>query len=68
MLMFGDMVLQRKNDAHEQYEVTVIEEILHHFEEEGYEFQIETNKKIIQNIKEGIEHDELRAGNFFLLP
>ncbi|MFC5871727.1 DNA primase [Chryseobacterium arachidis] len=66
MLMFGDMVLQRKNDAHEQYEVTVIEEILHHFEEEGYEFQIETNKKIIQNIKEGIEHDELRAGNFFI--
>ncbi|WP_415326379.1 DNA primase [Chryseobacterium sp. MMS23-Vi53] len=66
MLMFGDMVLQRKNEAHEQYEVTVIEEILQHFEEEGYEFQIETNRKIIENIKEGIEHDELRAGNFFI--
>ncbi|WP_390451872.1 DNA primase [Chryseobacterium sp. Alg-005] len=66
MLMFGDMVLQRKNENQEKYEVTVIEEILHHFEEEQYEFQIETNKKIIQNIQEGIEHDELRAGNFFL--
>ncbi|UOU98146.1 DNA primase [Chryseobacterium daecheongense] len=66
MLMFGDMVLQRKNENQEKYEVTVIEEILHHFEEEHYEFQIETNKKIIENIREGIEHDELRAGNFFL--
>ncbi|MCS3529536.1 DNA primase [Chryseobacterium sp. JUb7] len=66
MLMFGDMVLQRKNEKNEAYEITVIEEILHHFEDEQYEFQIETNKKIIQDIKEGIEHDELRAGNFFI--
>ncbi|RNA62890.1 DNA primase [Chryseobacterium nematophagum] len=66
MLMFGDIVLERKNEKHEKYEVTVIEEILHHFEEEQYDFQIETNKKIIKNIKEGIENDELRAGNFFI--
>lgn len=66
MLMFGDVVLQRRNEKQEKYEVTVIEEILHHFEEEQYEFQIETNKKIIKDIREGIENDELRAGNFFL--
>ncbi|MDR6514207.1 DNA primase [Chryseobacterium camelliae] len=66
MLMFGDMVLQRQNEKQEPYEVTVIEEILHHFEEEQYEFQIETNKKIIDNIREGIEQDELRSGNFFI--
>ncbi|WP_419868308.1 DNA primase [Chryseobacterium sp. CT-SW4] len=66
MLMFGDVVLQRRNDKQEKYEITVIEEILQHFEEEQYQFQIETNKKIIENIKEGIEHEELRAGNFFL--
>jgi len=66
MLMFGDMVLQRKNDNNEAYEITVIEEILHHFEDEQYEFQVETNKKIIHDIKEGIENDELRAGNFFI--
>lgn len=66
MLMFGDVVLQRKNENQERYEVTVIEEILHHFEEEQYEFQIETNRKIIESIKEGIKHDELRAGNFFI--
>ncbi|WP_370897125.1 DNA primase [Chryseobacterium gossypii] len=66
MLMFGDVVLQRRNEKQEKYEVTVIEEILHHFEEEQYEFQVETNRKIIESIKEGIEHDELRAGNFFI--
>lgn len=66
MLMFGDVVLHRENEKQEKYEVTVIEEILHHFEEENYEFQIETNKKIINNIKEGIENDELRSGSFFI--
>lgn len=66
MLMFGDVVLQRKNPENQEYDITVIEEILHHFEEENYEFQIETNQKIIDNIKEGIENDELRSGNFFI--
>lgn len=66
MLMFGDVVLQRKNQENQEYDITVIEEILHHFEEEGYEFQIETNQKIIDNIKEGIENEELRSGNFFI--
>jgi len=66
MLMFGDVVIHRENDKNEEYEVTVIEEILHHFEEEQYEFQIETNQKIISSIKEGIEHDELRSGSFFI--
>lgn len=66
MLMFGDMVLERVDANHEKYEISVIEEILHHFEDENYEFQIPTNKKIIENIKEGIEKEELRAGNFFI--
>ncbi|MET3538293.1 DNA primase [Chryseobacterium limigenitum] len=66
MLMFGDVVLHRENDKNEEYEVTVIEEILNHFEEEQYEFQIETNQKIISSIKEGIENDELRSGSFFI--
>ena len=66
MLMFGDMVLERKDGNQQKYEITVIEEILHHFEDENYEFQIPTNQKIIENIKEGIEKEELRAGNFFI--
>lgn len=66
MLMFGDMVLHRKNDNSEPYEITVIEEILQHFEEEYYTFQNDSNLKIIESIKEGIENSELRSGNFFL--
>jgi len=66
MLMFGDMVLERKDANQQKYEITVIEEILHHFEDENYEFQIPINQKIIENIKEGIEKEELRAGNFFI--
>lgn len=66
MMMFGDVVLQRTNEEKQEYEITVIEEILHHFEEENYEFQIEINQKIIESIKEGIENEELRSGNFFL--
>ena len=66
MLNFGDIVLHRENEAQEKYEITVIEEILHHFEEENYEFQLEINKIIIDSIKEGIQNEELRKGNFFM--
>jgi DNA primase len=38
MLMFGDVVLKRRNEHNEEYQITVIEEILHHFEEEQYTF------------------------------
>lgn len=65
MLNFGDVILQRKTPEEQKYEITVIEEILHHFEEDGYEFQVELNKKIVDYIKEGIEQEELRKGNFF---
>jgi DNA primase len=66
MLNFGDVVLHRENEANEKYDITVIEEILHHFEEENYEFQVELNKIIIDSIKEGIANEELRKGNFFV--
>jgi len=66
MLNFGDVVLHRENEANEKYDITVIEEILHHFEEENYEFQVEVNKILIDSIKEGIQNDELRKGDFFV--
>jgi DNA primase len=40
MLMFGDMVLERLDANMEKYEITVIEEILHHFEDENYEISL----------------------------
>jgi len=66
MLMFGDIVLKRKNEQNEDYEITVIEEILHHFEEEQYTFLVRENEIIINQVREGIQKDELRSGNFFV--
>lgn len=66
MLMFGDIVLKRTNDKNEEYQITVIEEILLHFEEEQYNFLVKGNEIIINQVKEGIQKDELRSGNFFV--
>lgn len=66
MLMFGDVVLKRKDDNNNEYQITVIEEILHHFEEEQYQFLVKGNELIIDQVKEGIQNDELRSGSFFV--
>lgn len=66
MLMFGDVVLKRKDEQNGDYQITVIEEILHHFDEEQYEFLVKGNEIIINQVKEGIQNDELRSGNFFV--
>ncbi|HCN48666.1 MAG TPA: DNA primase [Chryseobacterium sp.] len=66
MLMFGDIVLKRRNEQNEEYQITVIEEILHHFEEEQYTFLVKENEIIINQVREGIQKDELRSGNFFV--
>ena len=66
MLKYGEVVLSRTDDDGNTYDITVIEEILNHFEEDDYELQSPLNKKIIDEIKDGIHNNELRTGNFFL--
>ncbi|WP_294330638.1 DNA primase [uncultured Chryseobacterium sp.] len=66
MLMFGDIVLKRRNEKQEEYQITVIEEILYHFDEEEYRFLVKGNEIIIGHVKEGIQNEELRSGNFFI--
>ncbi|WP_079240957.1 DNA primase [Chryseobacterium indologenes] len=66
MLAFGDIILKRRNEQGEEYQITVIEEILHHFEEEQYAFLVKGNEIIITQVREGIQKDELRSGNFFV--
>ncbi|MFS4470707.1 DNA primase [Chryseobacterium sp. T20] len=66
MLAFGDIILKRRNEQGEEYQITVIEEILHHFEEEQYVFLVKGNEIIITQVREGIQKDELRSGNFFV--
>ena len=36
------------------------------FQEDDYEIQSEINRKIVEEIKQGITENELRSGNFFM--
>jgi len=65
MLKYGDLILDRKDNEGKEYQITVIEEILNHLEEDECEIQLNINQKIISEIKEGIEKKELRSGQFF---
>lgn len=66
MLKYGDMVLNRHDDENHDYQITVIEEIIEHLEEDNCEIQSPLNQKIIDEIRTGIAENELRAGNFFM--
>ena len=66
MLKFGDRVLDRLDDETNAYQITVIEEIIGHLQEDDYQIQSEINKKIVDEIKLGIAENELRSGNFFM--
>ncbi|MBB1543067.1 MAG: DNA primase [Flavobacteriaceae bacterium] len=65
MLKYGDRILTRRDSENNTYQTTVIEEIIHHFQEDDCEIFTETNKKIIEEIQQGLEQNEIRSGNFF---
>ena len=66
MLKYGDYVLDRKTPENETYQITVIEEIINHLDEDQCEIISPINQKIIEEIKLGIAQSELRSGNFFM--
>lgn len=65
MLKYGEQILDRKNSEDEAYKITVIEEILAHFAEDDYKMQSSVNEKIVSEIRNGVQENELRSGNFF---
>ena len=65
MLKFGQFKLFRKTPDNENYETTVIEEIINHLEEDQYQPISPLNKRIIEEIKAGIQQNELRSSDFF---
>ncbi len=65
MLKYGDQIVERRNEAGETYEITVIEEILAHLGEDEYEIQSPLNQRIVKEISDGIAKSELRSGHFF---
>lgn len=66
MLKYGDYVLDRKTSENEAFQITVIEEIINHLDEDQCEIISPINQKIIEEIKLGIAQSELRSGNFFM--
>ncbi|SFI48441.1 DNA primase [Halpernia frigidisoli] len=78
MLKYGDQILEKERDLEEtedenseenkteKYQITVIEEIINHLEEDNYEIQIALNQKIVDDIKSGLQNKEIRNGDFFL--
>jgi DNA primase len=66
MLKYGDQILERTDEENTPYQITVIEEIIGHLEEDSCEIQSVLNQKIIGEIKNGIANNEVRAGAFFL--
>lgn len=66
MLKYGDQLLNRKSAEDESYQITVIEEIMNHLEEDQCEIISPVNQKIIEEIKLGIQQNQLRSGNFFM--
>ena len=65
MLKFGQFKLFRKTPDNENYETTVIEEIINHLEEDQYQPISPLDQKIIEEIKAGIQQNELRSSDFF---
>lgn len=66
MLKFGQFKLFRKTPDNENYETTVIEEIINHLEEDQYQPISPLNQRIIEEIKAGIRQNELRSSDFFI--
>ncbi|WP_377084449.1 DNA primase [Riemerella anatipestifer] len=66
MLKYGDYIIEMKDAEDKVYQTTVIEEVICRMEEDNCEIQSETNKKIINEIKQGIQTNELRSERFFI--
>ncbi len=66
MLKYGDLIIERSDEENNPYQITVIEEIIGHLEEDQCEIQSSLNQSIIKEIKEGISEKTLRSGNFFM--
>lgn len=66
MLNFGDRILEKSDSENRPFKISVIEEIINHFEEDQYEPQSPINHKIIDELKKGLAKNEIIASNFFL--
>ena len=66
MLRYGDQIITLQDAENRDYKTTVIEEILNHFDQDNYTIISPTNSKIVKEIRDGLNDNILRVGNFFL--
>lgn len=66
LFKYGEKVLTRKDEEQNEFQITVLEEIVAHFQQDGYEMRSSLNTKIFNAILEGLENAQIRTGGFFL--
>ena len=66
MVKYGDNFIMIKYKNVDSYMTTVTEEIINHLNEDEYEIISPINQIIIDEIKIGLEKNEIRAKNYFL--
>ena len=67
MLSYGNCEIEMSYlPEDEPYKTTVTEEIVHRFEEDDIHFSVDFYRKIYDEIVEGLQHNEIRAGDFFV--
>ena len=66
IMQYGDLIIELKDEQGETYETTVVEEIISHFEINDFRMSNEVYQSILEDVKMGIESNELRVGDFFI--
>lgn len=66
IMQYGNLIIELKDREGEPYETTVIEEIVNHFEANGFSMSNQVYQSILEDVKLGFEEDELRDGDFFI--
>ncbi|MGB6083839.1 DNA primase [Moheibacter sp.] len=66
LLQYGDLIVELKDDEGENYQTTVIEEIINQFEANDLKLNNQLYQSILEDVKLGFEQEELRTGTFFV--
>lgn len=66
IMQYGDLIIELKDEQGETYQTTVVEEIIAHFEINDFRMSNEVYQSILEDVKMGIESNELRVGDFFI--
>lgn len=65
IMQFGNSIVQLKDDNGEDYETTVIEEIIDQFEHNELHLTNPIYQQILDDVKIGLENNELRTGDYY---